>query len=81
MIKTTNSKTKPSAHEVNNFSASRWYAIRRSDSSVIAEGETYAECSDAAANASGWNKAPGTVAPYFMTTHAWFCSDQHMDTL
>ncbi|WP_293006899.1 hypothetical protein [Nitrosomonas sp.] len=81
MIKTTNSKTKPSAQKINNFSATRWFAIRRSDSEVIADGETYLECSDAAASASGWDKAPGTVAPYFMTTHAWFCSDQHMDFL
>lgn len=52
--------------------ATRWYAISNSSNCVIAEGDSYLECSDAAARASGWDRAPGIVAPYFLTTDRWF---------
>jgi hypothetical protein len=55
----------------------RWIAIRKSNDGVIAAGESYLECSDAATAASGWNRAPGTVAPYFITTDLWFSSPLH----
>lgn len=62
---------------MNNYT--QWFAVRKSDYSVIAEGGSFLECSDAAFRASGWDRSPGTVAPYFMTNATGFCSSLHAD--
>lgn len=62
---------------MNNYT--QWFAIRKSDNAVIAEGASYLQCSNAAVRASGWDRSPGTVAPYFMTNAPWFGSPLIMD--
>lgn len=59
----------------------QWFAIRKSDNAVIAESDSYLQCSNAAVRASGWDKSPGTVAPYFMTNATWFGSSLHSDAM
>lgn len=44
-----------------------WYA-KTDCNTVIATGETYAECSDNAFATGIWEANPGTLAPYYITT-------------
>lgn len=43
-----------------------YYAIN-DNNEVIAEDYKFSVCSDKAVIASGWDQAPGTVAPYHIT--------------
>jgi len=45
-----------------------WYAIM--NRRVIASGQSYVECSEAAANTGLWDKRPNSVAPYHFTNLA-----------
>ena len=49
-----------------------YYAIMHDTEEVIAKGETFRDCVEAADATGKWGKAPGTAAPYFYTTEAWF---------
>lgn len=47
-----------------------WYAIKRETNEVIAEAEGFCNCSDAALKVMPeWAEVPGSVAPYFISTH------------
>lgn len=44
------------------------YYAKLGPGEVIAKGATYRECADAALKTGLWDCAPGTVAPYYITT-------------
>lgn len=46
----------------------KWRAICRDTGKVVATGRTYLQCSDRALATGIWDQAPGTVAPYYLTT-------------
>ncbi len=48
-----------------------YYAVN-SANAVVATGDSILECSRAAAIATGYAGAPGSVAPYYITNHDWF---------
>lgn len=45
-----------------------WYAQMNNTGKIIAEGATMQEVSDYALSTGVWNRAPGSVAPYILTT-------------
>lgn len=53
-----------------------YYAVYHSGQitreNIIASGDTYSEVSERAQIASGWQKEPGSVAPYSIVSTNWF---------
>lgn len=47
-----------------------YYAVMRATGRLIAQDATYLSCSQAAKATGVWDMAPGTVAPYYLTTQA-----------
>lgn len=45
-----------------------YYAIIHETEKVIASAENFHECSDRAIETKVWDLAPGTAAPYYITT-------------
>lgn len=46
------------------------YAIMHKSGKVVATGETFGECADEVDELKIWDMAPGSVAPYYITTIA-----------
>jgi uncharacterized cupin superfamily protein len=45
-----------------------WKAKMHDDDRVISTGRSYIECSDNALSTGIWDVAPGTAAPYYITS-------------
>lgn len=55
---------------------SKYYAVKNESlivrSGIIAEGDSFSEVSERAAQVSGWKREPGSVAPYCIVSANWF---------